>query len=394
MVGWAESASRTDPCEQTPHLLSSPADRGGEQPLLHLEQLRGGVAPLPDRTLGRHHHRALGTEPVGQMFQLGRVDGGQLGAERHHYIGAGERGGLLGQPLGAGELVERPADRTPLGVQPTWQLPCPAAHPVHQPLRINAQLAGLLPPAAIQRLGGVVGLGRAGGMRHVLDELAGARLAFLAFQPLQLGGDLLVPLGERPHQLLGHAHDGLVAPPVRLPPFDPQGAGQLPLVGRPVDHIGGLAVGEQVAGVQGAPVPVGALGAVDDDQMGVRQRVTRAADAVGEPHHHQPRPADMLRPTPTRAGADLPVQVGHRLPDPDLMRRPGGPPRLVVAEAVEDGDVLDRPQHQIPPGHRITAGWAAELLTGVGVPPGKQAAELLLRADPGLAQRPPPAPVR
>jgi hypothetical protein len=47
-------------------------------------------------------------------------------------------------------------------------------------------------------------------MGDVLDEPAGALFALLALQPLQFGADLLVALGERLHQLGGHADDGTV----------------------------------------------------------------------------------------------------------------------------------------------------------------------------------------
>jgi hypothetical protein len=123
---------------------------------------------------------------------------------------------------------------------------------------------------------------------NVLDELGGARLALLALQALQLGADLLVPFGEGAHQLLGHPDDRAVAPAVRLVPLDAERAGQLVLIGGPVDGVGSLAVGEQVPAVEGAPAAVEPLGAVDDHQVGVGQRVPGPADPVGEPDRHQP----------------------------------------------------------------------------------------------------------
>jgi hypothetical protein len=73
----------------------------------------------------------------------------------------------------------------------------------------------------------------------------------------------------------------------------------------------------------------------------VQQRIPGPADPVDEPDRQQPRPTNMLRPTPTLAGPDLPIQVRHRRLDSDLVRFTGGPPGPVVAEGVEDRDVFD-----------------------------------------------------
>jgi hypothetical protein len=57
-------------------------------------------------------------------------------------------------------------------------------------------------------------------MHHLLHQLGRAMLA-LRLLALQLGVDLLVPLGESPPQFLGHPFDGAVAPPVGLLPAHP-----------------------------------------------------------------------------------------------------------------------------------------------------------------------------
>jgi hypothetical protein len=111
------------------------------------------------------------------------------------------------------------------------------------------------------------------------------------------------------------------------------------------------------------------------------------ADPVGAPDRHEPRPPDMLRPVSARAGPDLPIQVADRGLHPGLVGIPGRPAGVLVAEGIQDGDVLDRPQHQIPRRHRVRPGSTAELLAGVGVLPGEQPPELLLRAHARLAQR-------
>jgi hypothetical protein len=203
-------------------VLASAADRRGQQPLFGLEQLGGGVATLAGGVLGHHADGPLGQEPVGQPAQLLGRDGGELAAESDQDLVAGEGAGVGGQPLGAGELVEGALDGQ-VGHRRLVELP--AGHLVGQPLRVDAALAGLLLPAAVQGFGSLMGLGRAGGMRHVLHQPARARLAVLALQAVQLGGDLLMPLGERLDQPLGHPLDGAVAPPIRLTPGDAEAAG-------------------------------------------------------------------------------------------------------------------------------------------------------------------------
>jgi hypothetical protein len=125
------------------------------------------------------------------------------------------------------------------------------------------------------------------------------------------------------------------------------------LVGGPVDRVGGLPVGQQIPAVERAPLAVGAEGAVDDHQVGVQQRIPGPAGAVGKADCQQPLPANMLGPTPTTSGPDLPIQVGHRRLDPDLVRLPCGTAGAVIAEGVQDAHVLDGAQHQVPGRHRV-----------------------------------------
>jgi hypothetical protein len=94
----------------------------------------------------------------------------------------------------------------------------------------------------------------------------------------------------------------------------------------------------------------------------------------------------MLRPVSAGAGPDLPVQVGHRGRHACLVGLHGGPAGGLVAEGIQEGDVLDRPQHQVPSRHCIAARRPAERLARVGVAPGEQPPELLLGADPLLAE--------
>jgi hypothetical protein len=146
-------------------------------------------------------------------------------------------------------------------------------------------------------------------------------------------------------------------------------------------------MGQQIPAVERAPLPIGAEGAVDDHQVGVQQRILSPADPVGEPDRQQPRPTNMLRPTPTPAGPDLPIQVRDRGLDPALVRLPRRPAGTVVPEGIQHRHVLDRAQHQIPSRHRIRPRGAAELLTGLRVPPVKHPLELLRRALAAHPQR-------
>src|SRR6266545_2779048 len=272
---------------------------------------------------------------------------------------------------------------------PTWAGPDldGSGDVADQPLGLDPQRAGLVLPAAVQRLGGLMLLGLAGGVDGELDQPAGARLALLALQPRKLGGDLLVPLGELLEHLVGHAHQLAVAPTVRGRPANPEGAGQLLLVGRPVDRVRGGTMVEQVTRIQRPPLPVLAAGAVVDDQVGVQQRIPRPAGAVDKPGRQQPRPANMLGAVVAAAGADLAVEVGDRLADRVLV---GGQDRragLLVAQPGQHRDALGGTKHQVPRGHRVGAGWTAELLAGLGVAPGEQVLERLRRAGAFKTER-------
>src|SRR6266542_1724456 len=367
-------------------LLVGAANPRLDQPLFDGEQLGGGIAVLPRGVLGHDADGSLGHEPVGQVRQLVRAD----------------------LSLRAGELVKHLADR-PLvqssgvlsGVPSTLVQSCIQSRAylvagpdldgsgdvADQPLGLDPQRAGLVLPAAVQRLGGLMLLGLAGGVDGELDQPAGARLALLALQPRKLGGDLLVPLGELLEHLVGHAHQLAVAPTVRGRPANPEGAGQLLLVGRPVDRVRGGTMVEQVTRIQRPPLPVLAAGAVVDDQVGVQQRIPRPAGAVDKPGRQQPRPANMLGAVVAAAGADLAVEVGDRLADRVLV---GGQDRragLLVAQPVQHRDALGGTKHQVPRGHRVGAGWTAELLAGLGVAPGEQVLERLRRAGAFKTER-------
>ncbi len=95
----------------------------------------------------------------------------------------------------------------------------------------------------------------------------------------------------------------------------------------------------------------------------------------------------MLGAVVAAAGADLAVEVGDRLADRVLV---GGQDRragLLVAQPVQHRDALGGTKHQVPRGHRVGAGWTAELLAGLGVAPGEQVLERLRRAGAFKTER-------
>jgi hypothetical protein len=51
----------------------------------------------------------------------------------------------------------------------------------------------------------------------------------------------------------------------------------------------------------------------------------------------------MLRPVSARAGPDLAVQVGHRGRHAGLVGLHGGSAGGLIAQGIQEGDVLDRP---------------------------------------------------
>jgi hypothetical protein len=116
--------------------------------------------------------------------------------------------------------------------------------------------------------------------------------------------------------------------PIRPRPRDIQGPGQRALVGRPVGGVRRAPVPVQVPADQRRPAPVRTLDAVGHHEMGVQQRVTRAAGAVVEPDRQHAVPTNMLRPTVTTPGAKVPIKVGDRPGQPGVV---GGQHRPPVA---------------------------------------------------------------
>jgi hypothetical protein len=247
-----------------------------------------------------------------------------------------------------------------------------------QGVGVGAALGGLRPPPGVQRLRCLVLLalpGRVDGPLHQPGRPQPPR----GFQALHLGVDLLGTLGERPHQLPGHAADLAVAVPVGLGPRYPQRAGQLPLQRRPVDRIGRAPVPVDVPAVQRGPAAVGALDAVGHHQVGVDERVAFAAGAVVKPNRQQAVTHDMLRPAVATAGAELPIQVRDCFCQPNVV---GVQHRFAgrgIPKAIQHRDALAGPQHQVKPCDGVAAMRAAKQLPRLGVAALDEPPELLLR---------------
>jgi hypothetical protein len=88
---------------------------------------------------------------------------------------------------------------------------------------------------------------------------------------------------------------------------------------------------------------------------------------VVEPDRQQSLSGHVLDTTMAAAGAQVLIQVAHRLSDTDVMGRKHRPSGGWVAQAVQDRHALGRPQDQIKGGHGVAAMGAAEQLASGGV---------------------------
>jgi hypothetical protein len=81
----------------------------------------------------------FGQETVGQVLELGGVDGGELAAQGDHDLAAGKGRRVGGQPVGAGQLIEHLAHCHAV----RGELALAAGELADQPLGVDAALAGL-----------------------------------------------------------------------------------------------------------------------------------------------------------------------------------------------------------------------------------------------------------
>jgi hypothetical protein len=239
---------------------------------------------------------------------------------------------VLGQPLWAGQPVEESINSF-TGHRPVLDpVGCPVGHCLDQGVRVHATFSHLLPPAAVQGVWSLVLFGFAGGLDGPLDQPR-CPLSTVGGQPVKFGVDLAGALGEPPHQPLGHAQELAVAVAVCCRPLHSQCPDELPLVGGPVDGVGGQPMPVQVPAIQGGPAAVRTLDTIGHHQMGVHQRVAFSGCPVVEPDRQQPLSGHVLVSAMATTRPQVLVQVADRLSQPGVMsgqHRPvgvGGSPR-------------------------------------------------------------------
>jgi hypothetical protein len=273
---------------------------------------------------------------------------------------------VAGQPVRASQPVEQPTGRRFRHRLVLDAVGGPTGHLPNQGVRVHAALGRLLTPSVIEGVRCLVLLGLAGGLNGPLDQPR-RPLPTVRDQPVQLGVDLVGALREAANQLLGHSGQLAVAVAVRCRPFHPECPGQLALVGGSVDGVRGQPMPVQVPAVQRCPASVRSLDAVDDDQMGVQQRITLSGRPVVEPDRQHPLSGHALDTAVAAAGPQVLVQIADRLSQPSMMRLEHCPSGRRVTQAVEDRDALGRPQDHVEGGHGVAAMGATQELAGGGV---------------------------
>jgi hypothetical protein len=128
-------------------LFANAAGRGGNQPLLDGEQLRGGPAALLHRPVGHHRHRPLSQEPVDQLLELDSGGTGKFTAQGGDDVVVGEGGRLGGKSVRAGQPVEDLGHRL-LG-QGLLAVDCPVGHLADQGVQVHAPSGRLGSPTSI-----------------------------------------------------------------------------------------------------------------------------------------------------------------------------------------------------------------------------------------------------
>jgi hypothetical protein len=101
--------------------------------------------------------------------------------------------------------------------------------------------------------------------------------------------------------------------------------------------------------------------------MGVHQRIPLPGRPVVEPDRRQALAGHMLDTAMATPGPQVLVQIGHRLGQHGVMSLEHRPAGHRVAQAVEDGDALGRPQDHIEGGHGVTVMRTAEQFASGGV---------------------------
>ncbi len=247
-------------------------------------------------------------------------------------------------------------------------------------------LGGFVAPPLGQRGGRLVLLGLPGGLYYPLDQLGGPQPT-LGLESLHLAIDRIRPLGEHPQQVLWHAGQLAVAPPVRLAPGDPKRPCQGALVGAPVDRIRRHPVPVQVATIQRRPATIRTPDTVRNDHVGVQQRIACPRGPMVEPDRQQAVAGHMVAASMAAAGADVLLEVAERFGGRLVVgvQHMGGD--LGVAQAVQQRHALGRPQHHIEGRYAPLAVAAAKQLACLGVAAVEHPHERLGTGGAFLAER-------
>ena len=266
-VAWRSRTWRTTSGRTTAQPSLGALGGAVDQLPLQGQQLRGREPVHTQPPVAGDPDGPLGQEPVGGRLDLGerllRAQGDReaLGQGVHH-VGPGEGGHLSGQPVRAGQRVQRGVQLCPGG----WTAPSTRAD--------LGQLA--LTHPLLGKLGRPPGIDAVLGLRVVLglpgrDGRGAGRLdpgQAMGVQPLV---DLLRALGEPLDQgpVVQPLDLGRAGALVHRPPADTQALGERGPLGGQVQVIGRHQLGVQPVAVQRRPAAVRSLGGVLDQHMGV-----------------------------------------------------------------------------------------------------------------------------
>jgi hypothetical protein len=109
------------------------------------------------------------------------------------------------------------------------------------------------------------------------------------------------------------------------------------------------------------------MDAVGDNQMRMEQGVAFSGRPVIKSNGQQPLSGHVLDTTVATSSSKVLVQVGDRLGHAGVMGLQHRPAGRRIAQPVEDGHALGRPQHHVERGDGVAAVGPAEELAGGGM---------------------------
>ena len=291
-------------------------------------------------------------ELVGHLLDVGhRGAGRDPVTDRPQQVPPIEGRRLFGEPLGAQQVL---VYRLPIGTDGGSRDPVEG---VGQGGRVPADLDGLgLPDVAHRSLVEGLLLGLAGGQGGELGGPGGAEPDLV-----EVLLDLLAAVREVvPHLLVDPDHIGDAI--ADRAPFDAEPAGELVAQVGFVEVAGGGRVQVERATIQRPPGPVGALGHVRHQQVGVQMGVPGPAGAMPEPGRDEPVDLDLVDAVlPGSGPGGLPFEVVEGGVDGRIVRVAHRSGRVGIAEPGQDRHGLGSPEGQVETGD-LAAGEPAELL--------------------------------